>query len=272
MYSKLNYLAELKMAPKPDKGKAVASTSGNAPPSSLFLTEQHRGRYPNINKRDIIQERPMRIPADVEAVAEIEKQISRRGWKTLITYPKGAYTEMVREFYSNAFCVKPANSTFESFVRGKKVKFDAHTINSVLKTKLSKGKDEWEDLQKEGVDPELLLQKLCMEGTTWGLDRSKMPKKVPSCTLLPIPKVLANLIISNITPCSNKSDVRVERALLIHAIMSGKRIDVGKVIQNQIQIIANSVKNTLGYPHLITLLCEKAHVDTLQHPGFRSAT
>lgn len=53
----------------------------------------------------------------------------------------------------------------------------------------------------------------------------------------------------------------MEKAALISAIMIGKVIDVGKIIQTQIQIIANSTTNALAFPRLITLLCEKAKVD-----------
>lgn len=61
----------------------------------------------------------------------------------------------------------------------------------------------------------------------------------------------------------------MEKAALISAIMTGKVIDVGKIIQTQIQIIANSATNALEFPRLITLLCEKEKVDMKSLPPLR---
>ncbi|AET01981.1 hypothetical protein MTR_8g026830 [Medicago truncatula] len=136
-----------------------------------------------------------------------------------------------------------------SLQRRQQIPFDADTINSLLKSKLLRTKDQWPTF-KQNVNTVSLLRELCKDETEWILDSTGKPKNFPSSSLVPLPKIWA-------------------KAALISAIMIGKVIDVGKIIQTQIQIIANSTTNALAFPRLITLLCEKEKVDMKSLPPLR---
>lgn len=254
--------------PMARKGRGKTNTSVPEFDAEKFLSAECESRRGLLARRNIIHERVLSIPED--DMPQVPNQIEKRGWEYLVTYPenKEAYAELVVEFYCNAYCPQKDKQKEKSFVRGKQIPFDADTINSLLKSKLLRTKDQWPTF-KQNVNTVSLLRELCKDETEWILDSTGKPKKFPSSSLVPLPKIWAAYIGTNLVPCSNVSDIKVEKAALISAIMTGKVIDVGKIIQTQIQIIANSATNALAFPRLITLLCEKAKVDMKSLPPLR---
>lgn len=252
-------------------GRGKTATSVPKFDAKKFLSVECESRKGLLARRSIIHERVLSIPGD--DMPPIPIQIEKRGWEYLVTYPgeKEAYAELVVEFYCNAYCPQKDKQKGVSFVRGKHISFDADTINSLLKSKLPKTRDEWPAFKKN-VNTVSLLKELCKDGTYWMLDSTGKPKKFPSSSLVPLPKIWSAYIGSNLVPCSNVSDIKVEKAALISAIMTGKVIDVGKIIHAQIQNIANSATNALAFPRLITLLCEKAKVDMKSLPPLKKHT
>jgi hypothetical protein len=142
------------------------------------------------------------IPGD--DMPPVPNQIEKRGWEYLVTYPgdKEAYAELVAEFYCNAYCPQKDKQKGKSFVRGKHILFDAGTINCLLKSKLHMTKDQWPTF-KQNVNTDSLLKELCKDGTDWILDSTRKPKKVFSSSLVPLPKIWAAYIGTNLVPCSN---------------------------------------------------------------------
>ncbi|KOM42759.1 hypothetical protein LR48_Vigan05g036300 [Vigna angularis] len=78
------------------------------------------------------------------------------------------------------------------------------------------------------------------------------------------------LVHSNISPCTHVSDVTVNRAVILYAILTRRSVNLGKLIANEIRNCANSTKAPLGHPSLITHLCKQEGVDTtippFEHP------
>ena len=60
----------------------------------------------------------------------------------------------------------------------------------------------------------------------------------------------------DLAPTCHTSDVNLDRARLIYGLVSRMDMDVGSFISQQISQIAQSSTSRLGFPALITVLCD----------------
>ena len=60
---------------------------------------------------------------------------------------------------------------------------------------------------------------------------------------------------SNLAPTSHTSDLNMDRARLVYALVIKMDMDVGSFISGQISQMAQSNSSRLGFPALITTLC-----------------
>ncbi|WVY98506.1 hypothetical protein V8G54_030657 [Vigna mungo] len=77
-----------------------------------------------------------------------------------------------------------------------------------------------------------------------------------------------SVIHANISPCSHVSDISANRAVLLFCIITGRSVDLGRFISNEITTCTHptNVKSPLGHPSLIIQLCELAGVDISTPP------
>ncbi|MED6195008.1 hypothetical protein PIB30_034033 [Stylosanthes scabra] len=80
--------------------------------------------------------------------------------------------------------------------------------------------------------------------------------------LCPLARGWQDLIIHNIIPTGNKSEITVARAVLIHSIIQGDDVRAEDIIADNMVIIAQSKegKGLLGFPRTIYKLCKDARV------------
>jgi len=163
----------------------------------------------------------------------------------------------VKEFYANAKVTTSAAPTFLSYVRGKRVPFDADTINEFLGTQLVDDVEcQFLVLDDEGVAPRELIQALCLAGE--GFHRGTIQRG----SLHPLARFWSTFV----------SDVTEGRATIMYTILIGKVMDVGQYIANEIHRCANAAgKAAHGHPSLITHLCSLTGVD-ISVPPLEKAT
>ncbi|KAG2401957.1 uncharacterized protein HKW66_Vig0190060 [Vigna angularis] len=238
--------------------------------SDIFLTKDHKKHFSNVQNRKLLMERKVTLlPQDVP---DFSNEIMERQWSHLTTYPEPANIAIVQEFYANAKSFSPDTEPFWSYVRGKRISFDADTINEFLNT-------EWEDddelcgyaeLMATELDHEDIEQALCITGGTFQRNRQQQPLHIKRVHLSSLSRLWMPLVHSNISPCTHVSDVTVNRAVILYAILTGRSVNLGKLIANEIRNCANSTKAPLGHPSLITHLCKQEGVDTtippFEHP------
>ncbi|WVZ02501.1 hypothetical protein V8G54_023307 [Vigna mungo] len=77
-----------------------------------------------------------------------------------------------------------------------------------------------------------------------------------------------SVIHANISPCSHVSDINANRAVLLFCIITGRSVNLGRFIANEITTCAHptTAKSPLGHPSLITQLCELTGVDVSTPP------
>jgi len=191
----------------------------------------------------------------------------RRGWERLGSYPSTFSVTLVKEFYVNAKVTTSATPTFLSYVQGKRVPFDADTINEFLGTQLADDVEcHFSVLDDEGVAPGELIQAFCLAGE--GFHRGTIQRG----SLHPLARFWSAFMHANISPCSHVFDLTEGRATILYTILTGRVIDVGQFIANEIHRCANAAgKAALGHPSLITHLYSLAGVDIFV-PPFEKAT
>ncbi|MED6138650.1 hypothetical protein PIB30_076404 [Stylosanthes scabra] len=119
---------------------------------------------------------------------------------------------------------------FHTFVRGVMMNFSMDKIKTVMKfegplnTKMS-----YRTRMIEGnQELDTVIRDLCVEGSIWSLGAQNNPLYLKCSDLNPIARSWHELIIHNIMPTTNQSEVTVNRAVLIHCIMSSLRFGLRK--------------------------------------------
>ncbi|QCE10573.1 hypothetical protein DEO72_LG10g1803 [Vigna unguiculata] len=233
--------------------------------SHYFLTKDNEDRFQVVMQRKLVAKR--KVILKPEEVNEFQLELIRRGWERLGSYPSTFSVTLVKEFYANAKVTTSVAPTFLSYVRGKRVPFDADTINEFLGTQLADDVEcQFSVLDDKGVAPGELIQALCLAGE--GFHRDTIPRG----SLHPLARFWSAFVHANISPCSHVSDLTEGRATILYTILTGRVMDVGQFIANEIHQCANAVgKAALGHLSLITHLCSLAGVDIFV-PSLEKAT
>lgn len=200
---------------------------------------------------------------------QFAKEVWRRHWSKLTTYPAPANNEVAKEFYANARVYSEEEEPFMSYVRGKRVPFDAVIINSFFNNQWSGDRVRCKYVEALKVDFEgtnfgEVEHAQCVPGGYFQRKRQGQPLHIRRSFLSPICKYWVMFIHVNLSPFSNVSDLTTSRAFVICFILQGKQINAGQLIAQEINDYAHSAnsKSPLGYPSLITYLCELAGVDS----------
>ncbi|MED6173829.1 hypothetical protein PIB30_063376 [Stylosanthes scabra] len=194
----------------------------------------------------------------------IQQQIELHGWKRLNKPKKGTSLAIIREFYANA-CIDPDSTDgprFHTFVRGVMVNFSMDRIKTVMKfegplnTEMS-----YRTWMIEGnQELDVVIRDLCIEGSVRSLGAQNNPLYLKHSDLNPIARGWHEFIIYNIMPTTNQSEVTLNRAVLIHCIMSSQEVRVEKVIVDAMMKIINKLHATkppLAFPNIIACLYEE---------------
>ncbi|MED6142272.1 hypothetical protein PIB30_112075 [Stylosanthes scabra] len=158
---------------------------------------------------------------------EIHEQIALRGWRRLAAPKPEISIDLIHEFYANAFITEEemeelGGHSHKSFVRGVPVNFSPDNIRSVMRFKAQLRRQE----------------------------------------LNPIARGWHELSIHSLIPSSNRSEISVIRAILIHCIMSGEDVHAEEIIADKMVRMAQGIKEKgkLGFPSTIYKLCKEAGV------------
>ncbi|MED6163558.1 hypothetical protein PIB30_081130 [Stylosanthes scabra] len=147
---------------------------------------------------------------------------------------------MVKEFYANAWEPDKAKRkpfTYTSSMRGTEISFAPSNIKRVLKLKKDPIPDapsyhERKANKDYGLDH--ILEDMCKEGAEWVCHRDGTPHYLRRSDLEPMTKGWNEFVCRSILPTTNRSELTVERAMLIHSIVVGENINVEEIIAEQI--------------------------------------
>ncbi|KAL3825558.1 hypothetical protein ACJIZ3_021587 [Penstemon smallii] len=193
------------------------------------------------------------------------KAIEARGWTKFCSPPTlEGFRGMVQEFYVNFknmnIETKSDIETKSVKVRGIDVPISEDLINEYYGLDVYKDgyQDEYTTLCQSHIDMEEVIKVICKEQPKW-IDSEKTLFKVGS-----LKKESCNpwfkFVISRFLPKIQISTVTMDRALLVYCIVTGKKINVGKVIYGSMEKVSKSNAVSLYFPSLITDFCIRAGV------------
>ncbi|PIN02048.1 hypothetical protein CDL12_25440 [Handroanthus impetiginosus] len=156
---------------------------------------------------------------------------------------------IVEHEFEKVLCNASEHKNFKCLVRGHEVPFDSTSINefyNITPIELA----EYENFCEKGVDYDELTRTLCPQEYV----------SFKSNCLDKVAKIWLWFIFARMLPTSHSGEVTADRTLLLYCIMTGKVIDIGKIISDSIIQSANSTRDGLWFLSLITKLCTRAGV------------
>ncbi|QHO38814.1 uncharacterized protein DS421_4g123690 [Arachis hypogaea] len=147
--------------------------------------------------------------------------------------------------------------------RGKIMYFHLERVREIFKLPLQK--NDHESYNRRVVANQKLdqaLKDICLPKTQWIENTKGEPCQLKRANLKPVAKGWLNFIGHSILPTSNRSEVNIPRAVMIHYIMMGNEVEVHQIISREIYKLVNRVSTNamLAYPNLIFRLCQEAKV------------
>ncbi|MED6123693.1 hypothetical protein PIB30_051610 [Stylosanthes scabra] len=220
---------------KKKKGKAVAQSSSEVP---RFKTPFHEAHFKGkLSARKVLPEVPIDLNDDILSLCAV--QIRMRKWEKFTAPLQAVGHNLVKEFYANAWEPDKAKRkpyTYTTMVQGTDISFAPRDIKRVLKLK------------------------------KWVLHKDGRPHYLRRNDLEPMAKGWYDFVCRSILPTTNRSELTVERAVLIRSIIIGENINVEEIIADQFYkfIYKTDLSSSLPFPSIIAALYLDAKVTTLK--------
>ncbi|KAK8519723.1 hypothetical protein V6N12_030085 [Hibiscus sabdariffa] len=184
----------------------------------------------------------------------IYKRLFDLGWFRLGRKEAQANLNWVMEFYAHNAAGKDTVT-----VRGRRVPTNSTTINSILdmSNNLPSIYELIGALEEEDFDN--IKDELCLPGTEWNTT-GKNPGTISRPRLLPEAKLWNTFVKRNIMPTSHNQTMDRTRLVLINAIITGYRFNVGEVITKELSDSCQNEKGILALSCIISALCHRTAV------------
>ncbi|KAI5437038.1 hypothetical protein KIW84_023233 [Lathyrus oleraceus] len=172
----------------------------------IFRTTYHEARYDQIKSRNMVEEKHWMYQN--ETFPEVTNLLKKQ---KLIHFNDKIQTvslDLIWEFYANAQRVTSdeedptGNEAFDSWVRGKVIKCDWKTINSVLKCKFYDSICPFAEVKRSDKNYwpyNEMKDSLVRPGRDWAPTSKISPAKIMVVDLAPIPKAMAYFIHHNLS-------------------------------------------------------------------------
>ncbi|MED6164899.1 hypothetical protein PIB30_094539 [Stylosanthes scabra] len=254
------------MADRKRKGKAISSSS-QVP---RFKTLYHEAHYNSkLSARKVLPK--LIIQVDESILDPCGFQIQQRKWERFTKSIQAVGYLMVREFSANAW--KPDKEkrkpyTYTTMVRGKDISFAPSNIKRVLKLRkdpIPNAASYNERKANKDYSLDHVLEDLCIIGADWARYKDGRPHYLRRADLKPMTKGWYEFICRSILPTTNRSELTVERAMLIHSIIIGENINLEEIIVDQIYkfVYKTDVSSSLPFPSIIAALCTDAKIPAI---------
>ena len=137
---------------------------------------------------------------------------------------------MVQEFYANLWQTDrqrisgTALYDYRTLVRGKIVHIHPDKIREIFK--LPQLKDDPDSFNRrmiktnKGLDK--ILEDICIPGARWTTSSKGVPNQLKREDLKPVARGWLDFIGHSLLPTSNRFEVTIRRAVMIHCVMMGK--------------------------------------------------
>ena len=168
---------------------------------------------------------------------------------------------MVQEFYANAWITRnhdqsknPNPKNYLTMVRGNYLDFSPENVRLAFNLPMME-ENARPYTRRANFDQRLdqVLMDICVEGAQWKVDSRGKPVQLRRHDLKPVARGWLEFIQRSIIPTSNRSEVTIDRAIMIHSIMIGEEVEVHEIIPQELYKVADKSstgKVSLSSPHL----------------------
>ncbi|MED6122054.1 hypothetical protein PIB30_036077, partial [Stylosanthes scabra] len=236
-----------------------------------FKTLFHEAHYKSkLSARKVLPELIIQIDEDILDPCGL--QIQQRKWERFTSPIQAVGHLVVKKFYANAWepnKEKRKPHTYTTMVRGIDISFAPSNIKRVLRLRkdpLPNAASYHERKANKDYRLEYVLEDLCIEGADWVRHKDGRPHFLRRADLEPMTKGWYDFICRSILPTTNRSELTVERAVLIHSIIIGENINVEEIITDQIYkfVYKTDLSSSLPFPNIIAALCADAKVPAIK--------
>ncbi|MED6212050.1 hypothetical protein PIB30_079466 [Stylosanthes scabra] len=253
------------MADRKGKGKTVSSSSQ----MPRFKTMYHEAHFnAKLSARRVLPE--LIIQVDESMLDPCCFQIQQRKWekfrsrfKPLATLWSKNFTPMLGNQTK-----KRKQYTYTSMVRGKDISFAPSNIKRVLKLRkdpIPNAPSYHERKANKDYRLDHVLADLRVIGADWVRHKDGRLHYLRRADLEPMTKGWYEFICPSILPTTNRSELTIERAVLIHSIIIGENINVEEIIAEQIYkfVYKTDVSSSLPFPSIIAALCADVKIPAI---------
>ncbi|KOM26060.1 hypothetical protein LR48_Vigan221s002200 [Vigna angularis] len=136
-----------------------------------YLNEQHFGMVQN--RRLLMERKVGMIPA---MALQFGRELERREWENVASYPTLANIVVVKEFYANARVFgNNQREAYTGYVRGKIIQYDSVTINRFLSTEWAGEQCQFALIMEEGANYDEIERILCVPGGCFQRNMNESP-------------------------------------------------------------------------------------------------
>ncbi|KAL4362205.1 hypothetical protein GQ457_04G025150 [Hibiscus cannabinus] len=244
--------------------KNAPETSGRTTPTlqiRYFEDDDAKARHQTIKGRQTLAKKGFvfkgmsneGFPPSVMATIVMHK------WEKFVAHPgavepnhKAMNVTLVQEFYSHL--TSPTQSSV--YIRGEHIQFTAAKINKFYGLQnTTDNHSKFVSGQKEKSN-DFLLEDLCIPDVNWDSANTSVDRD----RLKPEGKLWMHFIKQSLMPTSHTATTSLSKLQLLHSILNGRSIDVGKIIVDKAYDCLTRISSPLIFPHLITTLCRKKGV------------
>ncbi|MED6210094.1 hypothetical protein PIB30_060906 [Stylosanthes scabra] len=247
------------MADRKRKGKVVSSSSEVPRFKTLFHEAHYKSK---LSARKVLPE--LIIQVDEDIIDPCGLQIQQRKWES---WPPHGQRILCQRLGTGQR--KEEAIYLTTMVRGIDISFAPSNIKRVLKLRkdpLPNTASYHERKANKDYRLEHVLEDLCIEGADWVRHKDGRPHYLRRADLEPMTKGWYDFICRSILPTTNRSELTVEKAVLIHSIIIGENINVEEIIASQIYkfVYKTDLSSSLPFPSIIAALCADAKVPTIK--------
>ncbi|MED6187379.1 hypothetical protein PIB30_075883 [Stylosanthes scabra] len=155
--------------------------------------------------------------------------------------------------------------TYSTQIRGTEINFSPESIHRVLKlrdTPLPNAASYHDRKANNNLRLDEVIAYLCVEGAQWVRHTDGRSHFLRRTNLQPMARGWNDFVCRSIMPTTNRCEVNVEQAVLIHTIIIGEDIQVDEIIAEQMYKFVNktNTRSKLPFPSAIALLCKEAKI------------
>ena len=242
----------------------------NTPPleydQEKFCSPAAAKLFEKIGRRSLVPERGVEIEEEVCEDLRYEvvrSEIIRRGWRKLADADRvgEVNSSIVYEYYAN---FPSSNEDQAVFVRGQWVPSGEHDINALFDVPdYTIEEDEYFRLASSAeFEHTRVAETLGVLGTRFST-LSGVPKYLKRNQLNPAAKAWLYFVSARLLPSTHFTEIDVDRLKLVYAILTGLRINIGRIIRSSIRHSCRMTTTAgLGHGTFITELCHTYGVPT----------